>query len=377
MKKILLSLATLAFVGALVIGGTTAIFSDTEVSTGNTFTAGAIDLTVDNESYYNGTFSTSTSWLQTDLTDEHLFFDFRDLKPGDWGEDTISLHVNNNDSWLCADLTLTSNTDNGSTEPELNDENPYTAGAGELADNVHFIWWADDGDNVLETGESPLPVEVFSALTIEETATIALADANSNIWNTDNVGGPLAGDSTRYVGKGWCFGDMTLSPVAQDGLGNTGTGIGDSTNGPLVRGEGFSCDGSQEDNSTQTDGFTADISFRAEQSRNNGEFRCLPPQGPETAVVTVDKQISFSNPDTASVEISDFTLTITGPSHPLGQVISDEVPVTGLIPGVYTVSETGPTGFVGVFGLDCNASGQVTLASGDNKTCRLINIESN
>jgi len=48
MKKILLSIATLGVAGAVVIGGTTAIFSDSEVSTGNTFTAGAIDLQIDN-----------------------------------------------------------------------------------------------------------------------------------------------------------------------------------------------------------------------------------------------------------------------------------------------------------------------------------------
>src|SRR3989344_1787209 len=172
MKKILLSIAIIALVGAVVIGGTTAIFSDTEESTGNTFTAGAIDLTVDNESYYNGAFNAGTSWLQKDLDKDNLFFNFQDLKPGDNGEDTISLHVNNNDSYLCADVTLTSNTDNGSTEPEKNDEDPYTAGEGELADNVHFIWWADDGDNVLETNESPLPAGTLGSLQIDETATV-------------------------------------------------------------------------------------------------------------------------------------------------------------------------------------------------------------
>src|SRR3989344_5061697 len=110
MKKILLSLSMIAVVAVIVAGATGAIFSDTEVSTGNTFTAGAIDLTVDNESYYNGEFNQGTSWLQpANLNDgqgpgeegQYWFFNFRDLKPGDWGEDTISLHVNNNDSWLC------------------------------------------------------------------------------------------------------------------------------------------------------------------------------------------------------------------------------------------------------------------------------------
>ena len=261
MKKILLSIGTLAIVGVVVAGATGAIFSDTEVSTGNTFTAGAIDLTIDNESYYNGVFSTSTSWLQRDL-DGELFFDFRDLKPGDYGEDTISLHVNDNDSWLCADVKLTSNQDNGSTEPELNDENPYTGSRGELADNVNFIWWADDGDNVYETGEVLLPAGSLGNLAVGQTATVALADLNGNIWDES---GPLLGGSAKYIGKAWCFGNLTETPVTQDGHGDQL----DPTVNP-----GFTCDGSQENNETQTDSLTADISFRAVQSRHNESFVC-------------------------------------------------------------------------------------------------------
>src|SRR3989344_742543 len=128
MKRILLGLSLIAAVAAVVVGATTAFYGDTETSTGNVLAAGSIDLGVDNESYYNGVFNPGTSWaLNFDLDKECrnpffgtgdpvdtretipcLFFDFDDLKPGDWGEDTISLHVDDNDSWLCADVTLTS-----------------------------------------------------------------------------------------------------------------------------------------------------------------------------------------------------------------------------------------------------------------------------
>ena len=55
MKKILLSLGTIAIVGALVAGATGAFFNDTETSTGNVFTAGSIDLKVDQtRATYNG-----------------------------------------------------------------------------------------------------------------------------------------------------------------------------------------------------------------------------------------------------------------------------------------------------------------------------------
>ncbi|MES2966749.1 MAG: TasA family protein, partial [Patescibacteria group bacterium] len=77
MKKIITSVGMIVFIGALVAGGTGAFFSDTETSTANVFTAGAIDLKVDNESYYNGVLNTATTWTQTDLTIEK-FFNFMD-----------------------------------------------------------------------------------------------------------------------------------------------------------------------------------------------------------------------------------------------------------------------------------------------------------
>lgn len=55
MKKILLSLGTLALVAVAVVGGTGAFFQDTETSAGNIFVAGAIDLRVDHTAQtYNG-----------------------------------------------------------------------------------------------------------------------------------------------------------------------------------------------------------------------------------------------------------------------------------------------------------------------------------
>lgn len=61
--RLMMSLGMLVFVGAVVVGGTGAFFSDTETSTGNVFTAGAIDLTVDSEAHYNG------SMCQVDVND--------------------------------------------------------------------------------------------------------------------------------------------------------------------------------------------------------------------------------------------------------------------------------------------------------------------
>ena len=61
MKRILISLMSIALVGALVGGGIYAYFSDTETSTGNTFTAGTLDLEVDNENPWTSTAVTASN----------------------------------------------------------------------------------------------------------------------------------------------------------------------------------------------------------------------------------------------------------------------------------------------------------------------------
>lgn len=54
-KKILSSIGVITVASAFVLGSTGAFFSDTEASSGNVFTAGAIDLTVDHaNAWYNG-----------------------------------------------------------------------------------------------------------------------------------------------------------------------------------------------------------------------------------------------------------------------------------------------------------------------------------
>src|SRR3989344_1767210 len=136
MKKILFSSGLIVFVAAVTLSATGAFFSDTETSTGNTFTAGDIDLKIDNESYAldfnipgfqdpegNLVFNPATSWELKDLVPgQDHFFNFEDVKPGDYGEDTISIHVGSNDAWMCAAARITNDTDQSCTEPELADD---------------------------------------------------------------------------------------------------------------------------------------------------------------------------------------------------------------------------------------------------------------
>ena len=287
MRKILFSFAIVLSVGAVVAGATGAFLSDTETSSGNTFTAGAIDLKIDNTSYYNDQLNEGTSWSLANL-DGHLFFNFLDLKPGDEGEDTISVHVDNNDAWACMNINLTANDDNGSTEPELLDEIPYTA-EGELAEAINFIWWKDDGDNVLEESEESTVIE--ATLAGLDGFALPLADTSGNaLFGND----PLVGGDTYFIGKAWCYGAMTVN-VLPEGDGS-----------PVDRPENIVCDGSNLDNSTQTDTVVLDFSFTADQARYNPSFLCngggFGCTEKADVMLVIDRSGSISNTELATMK---------------------------------------------------------------------------
>jgi predicted ribosomally synthesized peptide with SipW-like signal peptide len=255
-KKILISLSVIGAVAAIVIGGTVAYFNDTETSTGNTFTAGSLDLTIDNTSYYNGVLNDETTWEYQEPIG--LFFNFQDMKPGDWGEDTISVHVSTNDAWACMDFYLYNVDDNGLTEPEEDDgDTTEGAGRGELQNEINFVWWKDDGDNVLEDNETPFQQTV--SLAQLNTFSIPLADSNGQgVLSAE----PLVASTDYYIGKAWCYGELVLAPVP------AGEGQDPTVN------SGFTCDGAILDNITQSDSVQGTLSFRAIQSRNNSDFIC-------------------------------------------------------------------------------------------------------
>lgn len=274
MIRTIFSLGSIVFMVALVATGTTAFFSDTESSTDNIFTAGAIDLKIDNESYYNGAVSEGTTWLQpADLNDgfgpgengEYFFFNFLDLKPDDEGEDTISIHVDDNDAWACMYIDVTDTPENGCNEPEAGDGDVTCADdEGELQNEINFVWWADDGDNVLEDDEAESRI-IHRGSLADMSLDIPLADSNGlGVFGPD----PLLAGETYYIGKAWCFGTLGVDPETQDGL------PGGNDNGPLDRGTGISCDGSGLDNTTQSDSVMGDITFTAVQSRHNDNFVC-------------------------------------------------------------------------------------------------------
>ncbi len=114
MKRILISLMTIAVVGALIGGGIYAYFSDTETSTGNTFAAGTLDLNLD-----GGNINV-------------VKFTVNDVKPGDSGGGTWTVaNVGNMDGYLDLESISVSEDIGSTTDPELADEGgPDTAQLG-------------------------------------------------------------------------------------------------------------------------------------------------------------------------------------------------------------------------------------------------------
>ena len=103
MKKILFSFLTIGAVLALVGGATYAVFTDVETSTGNTFTAGTIDIAVND----------SNPWTESNQ------FALTDMKPSytDYIDFTIN-NVGTNPADVWKTLATVVTTDNVQSEPE-------------------------------------------------------------------------------------------------------------------------------------------------------------------------------------------------------------------------------------------------------------------
>ncbi len=295
MKRLLTSILTIGVIASVAVGATRAFFSDRETSTGNVLSAGSIDLKVDSTAHYAGlvcslgglwvedtigvsnntrpellnTVCTGT-WESKDLTNEK-FFNLTDIKPGDMGENTLSLTVQDNDAWACIQINNLQNNENTLVDPEAeagdvtNDPN-----GGELAQNLYFTAWLDQGttpgwqnsDNDPNTPIDPTEGDnIWQGNTAEPLlftnqqgpASDVLGGQTYKLADSTTGFGPLVGLQTNYIGLAWCGGQFDAVAM---GLGN------------LV------CNGSFMGNNTQTDSITADLSIYVEQARNNPNFTC-------------------------------------------------------------------------------------------------------
>ena len=128
MRKILLSILVIGAMSALVAGGTISFFSDTEVSTGNTFTAGTIEIAIDDQLH----------WSETFVWD--------DIKPG--REFEMEFEITNeglNPLKLWKIIKCVEYDDNGIIEPEQEwyDENPSESPKNDIDSAIVYEMYVD------------------------------------------------------------------------------------------------------------------------------------------------------------------------------------------------------------------------------------------
>jgi len=124
MRRILLSLIILLVACSVIGGAVYAVFNDTETSSNNQFSAGTLDLEVDDEN----------PWASTPIN-------VTSMKPGDSG--SVSIKLYNSGTLPGSSLTIDLqglNDDAGTTpEPEPTPDN------GELSANIDIVIFEDNG----------------------------------------------------------------------------------------------------------------------------------------------------------------------------------------------------------------------------------------
>ena len=129
-KGILMSILMIGVVAMAAGAGTFAYFSDTETSTGNTFTAGTLDLKVNSGD------------------SNVVMFNVNDVKPGDSGSAEINLsNAGSLDGYLDINFSNVVDNDPTLTDPEDEVDDTQGDGQGELADNLDILAYIDENGN--------------------------------------------------------------------------------------------------------------------------------------------------------------------------------------------------------------------------------------
>jgi predicted ribosomally synthesized peptide with SipW-like signal peptide len=150
-----------------------------------------------------------------------------DVKPGDFGEFTLSFHLCDNPGYVWLQADNVSQAENGINDPESEvDDSPETA---ELAENIRTAWWYDDGNNVVD--ETVGKVDVM--LAVDTSGSLTEANVNDLQSSANQLADDLVAAGDARVG-GLTFGDSSIGnftgladgPVEFSGLspgGNTPT----------------------------------------------------------------------------------------------------------------------------------------------------------
>lgn len=217
-SKILASVMAISLALLVASAGALAVYKDTERSRGNTITAGEMDLKIDATSVYfrdgqehERIILDENDYGNLDLgQDSGVMINFDDVKPGDYGELEVSLHVYDNPAHVWMSVPELEDLEVSVNEPELEagDDPMETSTVGELSSHIE-VQISDLSDS-----------EVFDG-TLEQ------------LYQADNFYlGWIENCTTYYVTLNWEL--------------------------PLEVG-----------NITQSDSVVFDIEFYAEQKRNN------------------------------------------------------------------------------------------------------------
>jgi len=237
-RQILAGMGAVGLASAGAGLGTTAYFSDTESFSGNTLEAGTLDLKLDYKSTYMGgpgrlehvqamgypdatdlgdgryllgqapTPEDEIEWenlVQSNEfdfcspeADEYLVngdeipvFSLEDIKPGDSGEVTVSLHICDNPAWVTMNGALYDNLENGMNEAEMEALDLNAGAVGELADEIEVcVWYDEDCDNVYEPTGTGQQQELEVALVSDTSGSMSGANLTA-----------LKSSATSFVGN--------------------------------------------------------------------------------------------------------------------------------------------------------------------------------
>lgn len=257
-------------------------------TTGFTYATESIDLKIDSQASYNGKPWAPGTWSLKDLKPYvDKFWNFSDIKPGDWGENTVSLHNKSKKDpiYVCLTFFNLLNGENGINEPESHvDSTPAT---GELTGVMEFFAWHDDGDNVFEKGEKP----IFGTST-PQAANVLLAGKTYPLYDYKNNGSIPAGGK-KYFGIYWCAGDLSVN-------------VANAT---------ITCNGSATSNASQTDTMKVDVELTAVSAKDEPKFECKtvkPPKPPKPPKGEVCEDVTITNVSSSTVVNTTTSTSSTG-----------------------------------------------------------------
>ena len=176
-RKIAMLLVSATLAIALLGGGVYAYFSDSENSDNNNFTAGTMDLTLND----GGAAAISLS----------------NVAPGDSGLSMYTLrNIGTIDGNLQVSIANLENLPGSNPEPE------GPGDIGNLAQSIHVHFWMDDGDGSQEAGEIELYDGVLSGVTMPSSSSLLAAGGSTFLalaWDIPTtIGNEIQGDIVNF-----------------------------------------------------------------------------------------------------------------------------------------------------------------------------------